>query len=143
MKGDEEKARASGCDDYVTKPYSPVDLLRLVRRYLARASIEGAGTIPEPRYRSSLTCGPAPTLPTDSRYVPNPVVPADLDQLCTLQLSNAILACRSKKPAAPVGAHASPIGSRGVEPLRLIRTHLANHIRASGRENGCTNRPDT
>jgi two-component system cell cycle response regulator DivK len=27
MKGDEEKARASGCDDYVTKPYSPIDLL--------------------------------------------------------------------------------------------------------------------
>jgi two-component system cell cycle response regulator DivK len=35
MKGDEEKARASGCDDYVTKPYTPVDLLRLVRRYFA------------------------------------------------------------------------------------------------------------
>jgi two-component system cell cycle response regulator DivK len=34
MKGGEEKARASGCDDYVTKPYSPVELLRLVRRYL-------------------------------------------------------------------------------------------------------------
>jgi len=34
MKGDEEKARASGCNDYVTKPYSPVDLLRLIRRYL-------------------------------------------------------------------------------------------------------------
>jgi CheY-like chemotaxis protein len=34
MKGDEEKAGASGCDDYVTKPYSPVDLLPLVRRYL-------------------------------------------------------------------------------------------------------------
>jgi len=34
MKGNEEKARASGCDDYVTKPYSPVDLLRLVRHYL-------------------------------------------------------------------------------------------------------------
>jgi two-component system, cell cycle response regulator DivK len=30
----EEKARASGCDDYVTKPYSPVDLLRLVRCYM-------------------------------------------------------------------------------------------------------------
>jgi CheY-like chemotaxis protein len=38
MKGDEEKARASGCDDYVTKPYSPVDLLRLVRRYLREAA---------------------------------------------------------------------------------------------------------
>jgi two-component system, cell cycle response regulator DivK len=34
IKGDEDKARASGCDDYVTKPYSPADLLRLVRRYL-------------------------------------------------------------------------------------------------------------
>ena len=38
MKGDEEKARASGCDDYVTKPYSPVDLLRLVRRYLGETA---------------------------------------------------------------------------------------------------------
>ena len=35
MKGDEEKARAAGCDDYVTKPYSPVQLLRMVRGYLA------------------------------------------------------------------------------------------------------------
>ena len=38
MKGDEEKARASGCDDYVTKPYSPVDLLRIVRRYLGETA---------------------------------------------------------------------------------------------------------
>ena len=30
MKGDEEKARASGCDHYVTKPYSPMQLLRTV-----------------------------------------------------------------------------------------------------------------
>ena len=36
MKGDEEKARAAGCDDYVTKPYSPVQLLRMVRGYLAK-----------------------------------------------------------------------------------------------------------
>jgi two-component system cell cycle response regulator DivK len=35
MKGDEEKARASGCDGYVTKPYSPVQLLRIIRGYLA------------------------------------------------------------------------------------------------------------
>jgi two-component system cell cycle response regulator DivK len=34
MKGDEEKARASGCDHYVTKPYSPVQLLRIIRGYL-------------------------------------------------------------------------------------------------------------
>src|SRR5882724_3222120 len=27
MKGDEEKARASGCDRYITKPYSPLQLL--------------------------------------------------------------------------------------------------------------------
>ena len=31
MKGDEEKARAAGCDHYVTKPYSPMQLLRLIR----------------------------------------------------------------------------------------------------------------
>jgi two-component system, cell cycle response regulator DivK len=34
MKGDEEKARAAGCDHYVTKPYSPVQLLRMIRAYL-------------------------------------------------------------------------------------------------------------
>jgi two-component system cell cycle response regulator DivK len=34
MKGDEEKARASGCDGYVTKPYSPLKLLALIRGYL-------------------------------------------------------------------------------------------------------------
>jgi two-component system cell cycle response regulator DivK len=34
MKGDEEKARAAGCDEYVTKPYSPIQLLRLVRGHL-------------------------------------------------------------------------------------------------------------
>jgi two-component system, cell cycle response regulator DivK len=34
MKGDEEKARTAGCDHYVTKPYSPMQLLRLVRGFL-------------------------------------------------------------------------------------------------------------
>jgi two-component system, cell cycle response regulator DivK len=33
-KGDEEKARAAGCDHYVTKPYSPMQLLRLIRGFL-------------------------------------------------------------------------------------------------------------
>jgi len=34
MKGDEEKARAAGCDAYVTKPYSPKQVVALVGRYL-------------------------------------------------------------------------------------------------------------
>jgi two-component system, cell cycle response regulator DivK len=34
MKGDEEKARAAGCDHYVTKPYSPLQLLRTIRSIL-------------------------------------------------------------------------------------------------------------
>jgi two-component system, cell cycle response regulator DivK len=34
MKGDEDKARAAGCDHYVTKPYSPMQLLRTVRSLL-------------------------------------------------------------------------------------------------------------
>jgi CheY-like chemotaxis protein len=34
MKGDEEKARAAGFDHYVTKPYGPIQLLRLIRGFL-------------------------------------------------------------------------------------------------------------
>jgi len=35
MKGDAEKATAAGCDAYVTKPYSPMQLLGLVKQMLA------------------------------------------------------------------------------------------------------------
>jgi two-component system, cell cycle response regulator DivK len=38
MKGDEEKARAAGCDHYVTKPYSPVQLMRTIRGFLGDES---------------------------------------------------------------------------------------------------------
>jgi two-component system, cell cycle response regulator DivK len=38
MKGDKEKARAAGCDDCVTKPYSPVQLLRIMRGRLGENS---------------------------------------------------------------------------------------------------------
>ena len=34
MKGDEEKARASGCDGFITKPIDTRMLSRLVKRYL-------------------------------------------------------------------------------------------------------------
>jgi two-component system, cell cycle response regulator DivK len=37
MKGDEEKARAAGCDTYVTKPYSPMQLLGRVRQILDKS----------------------------------------------------------------------------------------------------------
>ena len=36
MRGDEEKARAAGCDGYVTKPYSPKQLVELVRQFLGK-----------------------------------------------------------------------------------------------------------
>jgi two-component system cell cycle response regulator DivK len=38
LSGDEAKARAAGCDDYVTKPYSPRQLLAKLREYLAQAA---------------------------------------------------------------------------------------------------------
>ena len=38
MKGDEEKARAAGCDHYVTKPYSPLQLLRIIQGFLGDRS---------------------------------------------------------------------------------------------------------
>jgi two-component system cell cycle response regulator DivK len=34
LSGDEEKARAAGCDGYVAKPFSPRELLARVREYL-------------------------------------------------------------------------------------------------------------
>ena len=34
LSGDEDKARAAGCDDYVTKPYSPRELLAKINEYL-------------------------------------------------------------------------------------------------------------
>src|SRR5262249_38302873 len=51
MKGDEEKARASGCDGYVTMPYSPVQLLGIIRGYLGdkrRRRREIRGPLPAP-----------------------------------------------------------------------------------------------
>jgi two-component system cell cycle response regulator DivK len=38
LTGDEDKALAAGCDGYVTKPYSPRDLLAKVRGYLVSMS---------------------------------------------------------------------------------------------------------
>ncbi len=35
LSGDEHKARAAGCDDYVPKPYSPRQLLAKIRQYLS------------------------------------------------------------------------------------------------------------
>ena len=37
MKGDEEKARTAGCDVYVSKPYSPMQLLGRVRNILDKS----------------------------------------------------------------------------------------------------------
>ena len=34
LSGDEEKARAAGCDGYVAKPFSPRQLLATVREFL-------------------------------------------------------------------------------------------------------------
>ena len=34
LSGDEAKARAAGCDSYITKPFSPKALLAMIRGYL-------------------------------------------------------------------------------------------------------------
>jgi two-component system, cell cycle response regulator DivK len=51
MKGDEQKARASGCDEYVTKPYSPMQLLRLIRSRFGREGVRSDTTITRSRQR--------------------------------------------------------------------------------------------
>jgi two-component system, cell cycle response regulator DivK len=34
LSGDEDRARAAGCDDYITKPYSPRQLLAKIKQHL-------------------------------------------------------------------------------------------------------------
>ena len=36
LSGDEDKARAAGCDDFVAKPFSPRQLLAKVKQYLGQ-----------------------------------------------------------------------------------------------------------
>jgi two-component system cell cycle response regulator DivK len=38
LSGEEQKARAAGCDEYVAKPYSPRQLLAKIRQYLLLGS---------------------------------------------------------------------------------------------------------
>jgi two-component system, cell cycle response regulator DivK len=38
LAGDADKARAAGCDGYISKPYSPRQLLAKVREYLSSAA---------------------------------------------------------------------------------------------------------
>jgi two-component system cell cycle response regulator DivK len=35
LSGDESKARTAGCDDYITKPYSPRAILAKIREYVS------------------------------------------------------------------------------------------------------------
>jgi len=35
LSGEEKKARAAGCDDYVPKPFGPRQLLAKIRQYLS------------------------------------------------------------------------------------------------------------
>jgi two-component system, cell cycle response regulator DivK len=36
LNGEEQTARAAGCDDYVPEPYSPRQLLAKIRQYMPR-----------------------------------------------------------------------------------------------------------
>ncbi len=36
MKGDEEKIRQGGCEDYVSKPISIIDFMKVVQKYLEK-----------------------------------------------------------------------------------------------------------
>ena len=55
LSGDEDKARAAGCDDYVTKPYSPRALLAKIREYLPSSGKSAASSCTIRRASSSST----------------------------------------------------------------------------------------
>lgn len=41
MKGDEEKIRQGGCEDYVSKPISITEFMKVVQKYLDKAVLVG------------------------------------------------------------------------------------------------------
>lgn len=41
MKGDEEKIRQGGCEDYVSKPIAIGDFIQIVQKYLDRPPVSG------------------------------------------------------------------------------------------------------
>jgi len=41
LSGDEERSRAAGCDGYLSKPFSPSHLLRMVRGFLGEGPPHG------------------------------------------------------------------------------------------------------
>ena len=41
MKGDEDKIRKGGCEDYISKPISIIDFMQIVQKYLDRAALAG------------------------------------------------------------------------------------------------------
>lgn len=42
MKGDEQKIREGGCEDYISKPISVIDFMTVIQKYLGDAQPKGA-----------------------------------------------------------------------------------------------------
>jgi two-component system cell cycle response regulator DivK len=42
MKGDEEKIREGGCEDYISKPISVSDFIEIIHKYLGPQSAENS-----------------------------------------------------------------------------------------------------
>ncbi len=61
LSGEEAKARAAGCDDYVAKPYSPRHLLAKIRQYLAYPRLVAGRPATSPRCGRLCSSGPEGT----------------------------------------------------------------------------------
>ena len=61
LSGEEKKARAAGCDDYVPKPYSPRQLLAKIRQYIPQPSRRSAAMEHFGRFRGRSGHRPAVT----------------------------------------------------------------------------------
>lgn len=63
MKGDEEKIREGGCEDYISKPISVVRFLEVIQRYLGAVETKAPGAAPPPKPETD--AAPAPQVETN------------------------------------------------------------------------------
>ncbi len=143
IKGDRERCVEAGMDDYISKPFEPQTLLKVMARFLAsKEATPGESPVEEPRLAPAprLACPAVPPIDGDAlvaRCLGNLELAADLLSEFARDLPQRVEkiarhARQGDARAATESAHALK-GSAGMMGAEAVQT-LAARIEATGRE---------